>query len=290
MRIDLHSHSALSDGTDAPAEVVRRAKRMGLDVVALSDHDHAKGWDEARDAAAEVGIGFVPAIEVSVTHGGKGVHLLAYLVDPTHPGLAQAMERTIVGRDERLDAWMARGESAGIAIDRARVLAKAGRSFSVSKNHIAEVLVEDGVRVSRQEVFDDLLADGKPLFVKRYALALEHAIGLIRDAGGVPILAHPWGRGRDTVLPGDELARLAGLGLAGWEVDHQEHDAAARAALSNLAAELDLIATGSSDYHGTNKKNHELGCNTTAPGQFERLLAAAAAQRAEVGWGTEASL
>ena len=290
MRIDLHSHSILSDGSDSPAEVIHRAARNGLDVVALSDHDHAHGWDEAREAAAEVGIGFVPAVEVSVTHRGKGVHLLAYLVDPTHPDLSDAMSRTILGRDERLDAWVARGEAAGIPINRARVLAKSGRSFSVSKNHVADVLVEDGVRATRQQIFDDLLSDGKPLFVKRYALQLEPAIGLVRAAGGVPVLAHPWGRQRDEVLPVTELRRLAGLGLAGWEVDHQEHDQDARAQLRSLADELGLIGTGSSDYHGVRKRNHEVGCNTTRPEQFERLLADAAEKRVDSGRGTEPSL
>jgi predicted metal-dependent phosphoesterase TrpH len=287
VRIDLHSHSLLSDGTDPPAALVGRAARLGLDVVALSDHDHARGWPEAAAEAARLGLGFVPAIELSVKHRGKGVHLLAYLADPDHPGLAHQMRETVRGRDERLDAWVLRGEEAGIPLDPERIRARAGGSFAVSKNHVADVLVEDGVRRTRQEVFDELLGDGGPLFVRRHACPLEEAIGLVRAAGGVAVLAHPWGRGRRSVLPEDELHRLAALGLDGLEVDHREHDAAARVALRAVAEAAGLVVTGSSDYHGTNKRDHELGCHTTAPDQLDRIVALAAGRREESGYGVE---
>lgn len=290
MTIDLHSHSALSDGTDSPAALVRKARDTGLDVLALSDHDHALGWEDAVAAAAGTGLTVVPAIEVSTEHGGTGVHLLAYLPDPAHPGLADALQRTREGRDERLDAWVAAGERAGIPIDRERVLARSGSPFSVSKNHVADLLVEDGLWPDRQTVFDDLFGDQGALFIRRYALPLADAIPLVLAAGGVPVLAHPWGRGRRAVLPPEEIARLAGLGLAGLEVDHREHDARSRDELRALARELGLLVTGSSDHHGTRKTDHDLGCETTEPDVYARLLALAARQRAATGHGPEERL
>lgn len=275
MKIDLHAHSVLSDGTDTPTELVRAAAAAGLDVVALSDHDHARGWDEATAEAAVVGLDVVPAIELSTRHRGRGVHLLAYHPDPDHPGLAEGMRRTREGRDERLEAWVLAGERAGIPIDAGQVLARSRRSFSVSKNHVADVLVEAGHAADRQAAFDDLLAEGKPLFVVRFALELTEAVRLVREAGGAPVLAHPWGRTSRRVLDAEEIARLAGLGLVGLEVDHVEHDAEDRAVLRAVARDLDLVATGSSDYHGTHKWQG-LGEETTDPAEYERLLATCA--------------
>ena len=274
MKIDLHSHSVLSDGTDTPADLVARAAEHGVTALALTDHDHARGWEETAHACERHGIEFVPGIEVSTRFGGTGAHLLAFYPNPNEPALAEALRRTRSGRSDRLEAWVVRGAEAGIPIDPVRVRAKAGGSFSISKNHIADVLVEDGVVADRDAAHRDLLEDGKPLHIKRFAITLEDGIALVRAAGGVPVLAHAWGRaGLRRVLTADDIRTLAGQGLAGLEVDHQQHDDATRQQLRELADELGLIVTGSSDYHGTNKIDHELGCNTTTPENLERIKA-----------------
>jgi 3',5'-nucleoside bisphosphate phosphatase len=280
VRIDLHTHSNLSDGTDAPAALVARAAGEGLDVVALTDHDHALGWPEASAAADRAGISFVRGIELSTRHRGSSVHLLAYCPDPAYPPLAAAMERTRNGRVDRLGEWVTRGATHGITIDPEKVLAIAGDSTSISKNHIAELLVAQGVVGSREEAFESLLGNDGPLHVRRYAVTLPDAIQLVTDAGGVPVIAPPWARnGRDAVSP-EELSHLAGIGLAGIEVDHQGHDAGQREELRELARSLDLVVTGSSDYHGVNKELHELGCNTTSEAELDRLLSRVSTSRA----------
>jgi len=277
VRIDLHTHSSRSDGTSPPAEVVAHAVGAGLDVIALTDHDTAEGWGEAAAAADELGITFVPGMEVSCRLGSRGVHLLGYLPDPTHPGLARELERILEGRDGRMPQIVAKLQAIGIAIEEADVHAVSGDAAASGRPHVADALVRAGVVEARDEAFARFLGPSGPAYVRRYATPLEDMITLIREAGGVSVLAHPWGRGSRSALDADTIARLTDHGLTGLEVDHQDHDAEDRERLRAIAADLDLVVTGSSDHHGTGKVDHDLGCNTTAPDQLHRLLEAAAA-------------
>ena len=281
MRIDLHTHSDRSDGTLSPAEVVRAAKAAGLDVVALTDHDTADGWAEAGAAAHEVGIWFVPGIEVSCAHHGRALHLLAYLPDPAYPPLRAELDAVIGGREERTPRMCARLRGLGIPIRDEDVAAHSAGAVAVGRPHVADTLVAMGVVADRGEAFARYLSVGRPGFVARYAPPVELLVPLVVEAGGVAVVAHPWGRHETTDLDRAGLAELKELGLAGIEVDHQDHPAHDRARLRDLAAQLDLVVTGSSDFHGAGKVDHELGCNTTDPEQFERLreLAGAAAHR-----------
>lgn len=282
MRIDLHTHSSVSDGTDSPEALVRHAAEAGLDVVALTDHDTCAGWQAATAAAAEAGVVVVPGIELSTTLEGTGAHLLGYLPDPTYAPLAAELARIRSSRVQRLKAISERLAALGVPVRLDDVYAAASRAVTVGRPHVADALVTNGYVRDRNEAFERWLGEGRPAFVRKYSPDPAAGIALLTAAGGAVVLAHPWGRGSRRVLVPETLAELAAAGLSGLEVDHGDHDEAARRELRRLARELDLVVTGSSDYHGAGKTGHRLGAETTDPEQYERLLerAAAAAQRA----------
>lgn len=276
MRIDLHTHSRASDGTDTPAGLVRAAADAGLDVLAITDHDTSAGWAEALRAAEETGLAVVPGMEISTRHHGRGVHLLAYWPDPGHPELAAELDQVLRGRQGRVPAMVDRLRAIGIEIVEDDVHRAAHGAAASGRPHVADALVTLGVVPDRTAAFDRYLGWGRPAHVDRYAVPLERALALVRDAGGVSVVAHPWGRGGLGHPDEAAFAELAGLGLTGIEVDHQDHDAAARDRLRAIARNLGLVATGSSDYHGDGKADHDLGCHTTAPEEYERLTSARA--------------
>lgn len=277
VRIDLHTHSRVSDGSDPPAALVRAAHQAGLDVLGLTDHDTSAGWAEAAETARDVGITLVRGMEISTELRRRSVHLLAYLPDPTYPPLVAHLDRVLGGRNDRvpriLEALRDRVGIADVTEDDVRRLA--GGTAATGRPHIADALVRAGHARDRDDAFRRLLSPGRPGYVHRYAAPLPEMVRVVRDAGGVPVLAHPWGRLHRSALTPDDIGALAELGLAGLEVDHEDHDPQVRAELRGLAAELGLLVTGSSDHHGTGKVGHALGCNTTDPAHYERLLAAA---------------
>jgi len=275
VRIDLHTHSSASDGTDTPAALVREAKAAGLDVVALTDHDATSGWAEAQRAADEVGITLVPGLEISTKLQHRGVHLLAYLPDPAYAPLTDVLDRIIAGRTERTPAIVAALRAHGIDVTEDDVRREAGGTVAAGRPHVADALVRLGVVADRTEAFATLLSPGQPGYVNRYAPQVEEMIPIVVAAGGVPVIAHPWGRRGGTVLTEEVFASLRALGLAGIEVDHQDHPPELRERLRGIAADLDLLVTGSSDHHGLGKVDHDLGVNTTDPEQYERLVSLA---------------
>lgn len=286
MRIDLHTHSAVSDGTQSPTELVRHAAEVGLDVMALTDHDTAESWAEAQTTAADVALTLVPGIEISCRHAGQGVHLLAYFPDPTHAGFVRELDKILDGRNSRLPATLERLRGKGIDIDIRDVRRVAPDAAAMGRPHVADALVSLGVVKDRDQAFAEYLAPGKPAYVNRYAADLVTMLGLVTDAGGVSVIAHPWARHSYTALNAARLESLKQRGLAGIEVDHQDHAPEAREQLRGIARDLDLVATGSSDYHGTGKVDHELGCNATAPEQYGRLLDLARAAAVASGRAT----
>lgn len=268
MRIDLHAHSSVSDGTDTPAVLVAKAKTAGLAVLALTDHDTADGWTEASQAAEVAGLTLVRGIEVSTTYNDRGVHLLAYEPDPDAPALSDILRQGRESRQGRTGAIVGRLQALGAPITVSDV-ARHSHGVSAGRPHVADALVEAGFVRDRDEAFAKYLHRGGPASVSRWQVDLLDAVAAVAAAGGAPVIAHPWGRGRN--LDEADFARLAEAGLAGIEVDHQEHDASARDHLRGIARSLGLIITGSSDHHGTGKVNHDLGCNTTDPEQYEAL-------------------
>jgi 3',5'-nucleoside bisphosphate phosphatase len=273
MRIDLHTHSSVSDGTDTPEELVRKAAAAGLDVVALTDHDTFNGLNAAVAEGQRIGVQVLGGMELSCSRGGDSVHLLAYGADPLNADLIAELALVRGGRKGRLAGVLMKLAELGVPVSEAEVMAQVGDSPSVGRPHIADAMIKAGHVRDREEAFDRFLAEGGPAHVQRYAIELERGIDLVHAAGGVAVIGHPWGRGREHVLPPALLSALAAEhGLDGVEVDHQDHDASTRAQLRTLAAELGLLVTGSSDYHGTGKLDHDLGCNTTAPEVYDDLI------------------
>jgi predicted metal-dependent phosphoesterase TrpH len=263
VRIDLHSHSTASDGTDTPAELVRHAAAAGLDVVALTDHDTTRGHAEAA-AAVPAGVTLVTGAELSCRLDGIGLHMLAYLFDPEEPDLLRERELVRDDRVPRARAMVGRLQELGVPVEWEQVARIAGDG-SVGRPHIAEALVELGVVPSVSDAFTPLwLADGGRAYVEKHELDPFTAIRLVKAAGGVTVLAHPFAVKRGRVVPEAAVAELAACGLDGIEVDHMDHDEATRARLRGLAQELGLLTTGSSDYHGS-RKTCRLGEYTTDP-------------------------
>jgi predicted metal-dependent phosphoesterase TrpH len=263
VRIDLHTHSTASDGTDTPTGVVEAAARAALDVVALTDHDTTSGWVEAAAAARSLGIGLVPGTEVSCRSGGVSAHVLSYLQDPAHPALIAFTERTRAARLTRAHRIVELLAS-DYALSWDDVLEQAADDATVGRPHIADALVARGHVADRSAAFDELLRPGGPYYVPHYAPDVVEAVRAIRQAGGVPVFAHPGAAGRGRIVTDDVIATMARAGLAGLEIDHRDHDEAARARLRGLADELGLFTTGSSDYHGGGKEN-VIGENLTSP-------------------------
>ena len=274
MRIDLHTHSNRSDGTDSPAELVRNAAEVArLDVVALTDHDATTGWDEAQAEADRIGIRLVRGIEISTRYQGESVHLLGYEFDPEHPALVAELRRVLDGRDNRLPDVLRKLAEHGVDITLEDVAAQSGDAAASGRPHIADAMVAKGYIAHRDEAFNGWLNTGGRAYVDRYAAPLFATVELVKAAGGRAVVAHPWSRGSDRVLSADTFGRLQEAGLDGIEVDHHDHGAPARDQLRAIAADLDLVVTGSSDYHGTGKSSaFRLGAHLTAPDQLDRLL------------------
>ena len=273
MVIDLHLHSTASDGTDTPAEVVAAAAAAGVTTMALTDHDTTAGWDEAARAAARCGIALVPGAEISCQSYGIGVHMLAYLQDPSHPGILSELAETRSDRLHRARRMVARiGRDYDLTW--ADVLEQVDGAATVGRPHIADAMVAKGLLASRDEAFATVLNARSPYYLTHYAPDAVTMVRLIRAAGGVPVMAHPRAGRRGRIVSPDVIAELAAAGMTGLEVDHRDHDAADRRLLLGLARELGLLVTGSSDYHGLGKVN-AIGEHTTAPGVLEAIEAQA---------------
>lgn len=269
MRIDLHTHSRASDGTQAPGELVAAARAAGLDVVALTDHDTTAGWDEATTAARDVGVALVRGTEVSARARGVSVHLLSYLQDPEHPALADELARARDSRVHRAQHIVER-LARDVPITWQDVLEQARDAVVVGRPHIADALVARGVVPDRDAAFAHLLASDGPYHVDHYAPDARTAVAAIRASGGVPVFAHPAADARGRIVPDRVFDELAEAGLAGLEVFHRDHAPAQRERLLGLAERLDLLVTGSSDYHGTGKANL-LGENLTDPQVLDEI-------------------
>ncbi|MGK4582862.1 PHP domain-containing protein [Kitasatospora sp. HPMI-4] len=282
MRIDLHAHSNASDGTDSPAELIAAAVAAGLDVVALTDHDTVAGHAEAAEAVRGTGLTLVPGAELSCQVDGISMHLLAYLFDPAEPAFAAERELVRTDRFRRGRAIVERCRELGAPIDWEQVRRIAGAG-SVGRPHIASALVEAGIVPTVSDAFTpDWLANGGRADVRKHETDPVTAVRLVRAAGGVPVFAHPGAVKRGRTVSEQVIADLAAAGLAALEVDHLDHDEATRERLRGLAADLGLLVTGSSDYHGS-RKDVRLGEYTTDPEVYEALLAQATGARPVTG-------
>ena len=274
MRIDLHTHSNVSDGTEDPEVLIRSAAAAGLDAVALTDHDSTAGWDRARAAATALGVAFIPGMEVSCqTDTGISVHVLSYLHDPLHPGLLTEIEKSRTARLTRAHR-MVELMAEDFPITWELVEQHVTEGATVGRPHIADALITLGIVTTRSEAFDRILTARSPYWVSHYAPHPAHAVALIRDAGGVPVFAHPSAFTRGAVAGGAVLDEMIDAGLLGLEVEHRDNPESARVKLRRIARDRGLLMTGSSDYHGRGKPNL-LGENTTTAETFEAIRALA---------------
>lgn len=274
MCIDLHTHSSISDGTDTPTGLVAQAYGCGLDVIALTDHDTTDGFAEAMDAGRIFGVHVVPGLEISASYDGVVVHLLGYGIDRETGELGDELARIRRSRANRIPIIVGKLREAGIDISVEDVASDKAAS-SLGRPHIADALIARGIVASRDEAFTRLLNPGCPGYAPKAAIDLFRAVDLVHQAGGVAVLAHPAIRSAAKIVDGNLLKALVDqVGLDGIEVDYPLHSQSDRDALSAAAVRLGLIRTGASDYHGTGKVNHDLGCQTTRPSAWARLRTA----------------
>lgn len=283
MLIDLHTHSNASDGTDSPSELIDKAISKGLDVIALTDHDTVGGWDEATAALknheSNSKLELVLGSEVSCQgEDGTSIHMLGLLFDPNYTPLISEFEKTRENRVTRMSRIISRLNEAGIEITIEEVNAQKRGDATLGRPHLADALVARGHVASREEAFNIFLHNGSKFYINHYSPSPEVAIRLIKEAGGVAVIAHPLASRSGRKIDLGTLNQLIQAGLDGIEVDHRDHNEMERSELMRLAIEHNLVVTGSSDYHGTGKMN-QLAEFTTHPEQWERLEAKAKVRR-----------
>jgi hypothetical protein len=276
--IDLHTHSTASDGTDTPTELINKALSQGITTLALTDHDSIDGWKEAMSAHRSP-LSLVLGAEVStLTKDGISVHMLGLLFDGENKDMQTMLDETRDQRIPRMRKMVELLNIDGISVSMEDVMSAAPIGATVGRPHLADALVNLGFIKSRDEAFAELLSNGSKYYVENIAPTPEDAIKLIRAAGGVAVIAHPFASRRGQILTADTFVDLVAAGLNGIEVNHRDQDSSEQRSLDSIARELDLVVTGSSDYHGTGKMN-SLGENVTHPAQWERLEAMANKRR-----------
>jgi 3',5'-nucleoside bisphosphate phosphatase len=269
-RIDLHTHTDRSDGTFAPAELVRLAAERDIDVIAITDHDTTEALEEAMTAGTGDGVDVVPGVELSAEHDGRSVHVLAYWFDVGNRPLQDELRRL---RDQRLhrgELMVERLAELGVPVSIERVL-EIARGGNVVRPHVAQALVEAGHVASEEEAFDVWIGDDGPANVAKHALAPIESVRLIRQAGGAAVVAHPGMWDGEAPLPRALIEQMADAGLAGLEVEHTDHSPEQRERYRALAEELGLVPTGGSDCHGTRYDPIRLGGALCAPEAFAAL-------------------
>jgi predicted metal-dependent phosphoesterase TrpH len=268
--IDLHTHTTASDGTDSPTELVNKALSAGIRTLAITDHDSTSGWNEAISALRPP-MSLVLGAEIStLTLNGVSVHILGLLFDGQDRDLQAMLSDSRDTRIPRMRKMIELLAADGIPITMEDVIAVTPPGATVGRPHLADALVNKKVIASRDEAFIDLLHNGSKYYVTHAAPTPEDAISQIRKAGGVAVIAHPFASRRGEIISTTTFSSLVAAGLNGIEINHRDHSQIEREQLTEIADELQLIKTGSSDYHGNGKLN-ALGENLTDPIQWERL-------------------
>jgi len=275
---DLHTHSNASDGTDSPAELINKAHAVGLAGIALTDHDTLHGWTEAIDHLRP-GMSLILGSEISCqTTDGISVHMLGLLFDAQNQPLLETLAKTRENRIGRMERIVARLNEAGYEITMQDVLAQLSDDGTLGRPHLADALIAKKFVASREEAFEKLLHNDSKFYIPHYSPTPEEVIKLIKGAGGVAIIAHPFASLRGRIISTESFAKMAEAGLDGVEVSHRDHTLEQRALLSDVAKQYDIVQTGASDYHGNGKLNL-LGEFTTSQQDFERLEARADQRR-----------
>jgi predicted metal-dependent phosphoesterase TrpH len=285
MLIDLHTHTNASDGTDSPTQLIDKAINRGINILALTDHDTTRGWNEAKSALlnhpSQTEMKLVLGSEISCQdENGISIHMLGLLFDPDNQPLLEVLERTRENRHSRMERIIARLNEAGIDITIDEVNAQRKGDATLGRPHLADALVARGHVASRDEAFAALLHNKSKFYINHYSPSPIETVKLIKAAGGVAIIAHPLASQRGRTISMDLFGSLIAAGLDGIEVDHRDHSESEKSELLRFAIENELIVTGSSDYHGTGKLN-QLAEYTTHPRQWEALEARALSMSGE---------
>lgn len=276
--IDLHTHTTASDGTDSPAALVNKALSAGITTLAITDHDSTSGWGEAV-TALRPSLALVLGAEIStLTLDGISVHMLGLLFDGEDKKMQNMLAESRDTRIPRMRKMIDLLAADGINISIEDVMAATPLGATLGRPHLADALVRNKVVTSRDEAFLELLHNDSKYYVTHAAPTPEDAIRQINQAGGVAVIAHPFASRRGEVISADTFTHLVSAGLHGIEVNHRDHSQAEREQLTEIADQLGLVKTGSSDYHGNGKIN-ELGENLTDPEQWARLESLASARR-----------
>lgn len=266
MSIDLHIHSTYSDGTLRPEQLVKMAKAKGLTAIAITDHDTVEGIEEGLAAGELHGLEVIPGLELGTVHRTTHIHLLGYFFDPGNADLARTLTTIQESRRQRNTRILEKLQRLGVSIDAAEVAQKSPTG-QTGRPHIAQVLKEKGLVRTIDEAFTRYLKKGAPAYAARYMIEVVDAIGLIRDAGGLPVLAHPVTIDASLKSLPALVEELVAVGLAGIECYYPVHSARNRKTLNALAATYNLVVTGGSDYHGDIRPNTTLagGKNVHVP-------------------------
>jgi predicted metal-dependent phosphoesterase TrpH len=269
-RIDLHTHSNESDGTDTPIEILAKVAEAGLDRFALTDHDSIAGWQQIKDLVPE-GIELVLGAEVSCqTVDALSVHMLGFLFDPENRALIDSMNQTRENRITRMERIVGRLQEAGIDISVEDVYAEVSEGATIGRPHLADAMIRKGLVSERGEAFERFLHNRSKFYIPDASPTPEEAIRLIKEAGGVAVIAHPFASLRGRIISSEYLESLIDAGLDGIEIYHRDHSEGERDQLLALARRYALLVTGGSDYHGRGKVNR-LGENLTENSQWEKI-------------------
>lgn len=276
--IDLHTHSNFSDGTDTPTALLNKALAAGLSTIALTDHDTVAGWDEAKNHLRP-GLSLVLGSEISCqTEEGMSIHMLGLLFDSENQPLAEVMAKTRDNRFGRMAKIIERLNKAHFEITMQDVEEQLSEGATLGRPHLADALIAKRYFNSREEVFKEVLNNNSPFYVAHYSPTPEEAIGLIKGAGGVAVIAHPMSSNPGKAVDTNLFASYVAAGLDGVEVFHRDHSVQNQILLAAIADEFNLVKTGSSDYHGNGKLN-KLAEYATEPAEFEKLESRANARR-----------
>jgi len=276
--IDLHTHSLASDGTDTPGDLINKAHASGISILGLMDHDTVAGWDEAINYLRP-GMSLVLGSEISCqTLDGVSVHMLGMLFDRENKALAQVLATTRDNRLTRMNRIIDRLNEAGYEISIEDVLAQLAPGATLGRPHLADALIAKKLVSSRDEAFAELLHNNSKYYISHYSPTPEDAIKLIKQAGGVAVIAHPLASLRGRTVSIESFKSMFDAGLDGIEISHRDQSEDERELLRQVVSQYDIIATGSSDYHGNGKLN-QLAEFTTKPEDFEALEARADARR-----------
>jgi hypothetical protein len=257
--VDLHLHTTASDGVLSPSEIVRYAKEQGLQAVAITDHDTIDGNAEALDEGAKSGLEVISGVEISAQFDLGSMHILGFFIDIENTALKERLSLLQETRAQRNPKMVEKLRKLGVELSYDEILHGSGGG-QVGRPHFAQVLLTKGYVNTVQEAFDRYLGKGAPAYVDKFRFDPEEAMELIREAGGIPVLAHPFTLHIPSPHQLDALlGELAPLGLMGIEVFYPEHTKDQISLYKDLAQKHDLLVTGGSDYHGIEGDKVEIG-------------------------------